>query len=41
MYIYDQDEANIYMCGLPVYDDTHLGHARSSLAFDLLSQITK
>jgi len=41
MYIYDQDEASIYMCGLTVYDDTHLGHARSSLAFDLLSCTVK
>ena len=27
---------SIYLCGATVYDDAHLGHARSSVCFDLL-----
>ena len=27
---------NIYLCGATVYDDAHLGHARSAVCFDLL-----
>jgi cysteinyl-tRNA synthetase len=34
-------EASIYVCGPTVYDDAHLGHARSSLSFDLLSRTLK
>ena len=29
-------EVRIYACGPTVYDDAHLGHARSSIVFDLL-----
>jgi len=34
-------KASIYICGPTVYDDAHLGHARSSLSFDLLSRTLK
>ncbi|SHO80730.1 Cysteinyl-tRNA synthetase [hydrothermal vent metagenome] len=29
-------EVSLYVCGATVYDDAHLGHARSSLSFDIL-----
>ncbi len=32
----DPQEVTLYVCGPTVYDDAHLGHARSSINFDLL-----
>ena len=34
-------EVSLYVCGPTVYDDAHLGHARSALTFDLLSRTLK
>lgn len=31
-----KNEVSIYLCGPTVYDDAHLGHAKSSITFDLL-----
>jgi cysteinyl-tRNA synthetase len=34
-------KASLYVCGPTVYDDAHLGHAKSALVFDLLSRVLK
>jgi len=34
-----QGKASLYVCGPTVYDDAHLGHAKSALVFDLLSRV--
>lgn len=35
------NEVRIYLCGPTVYDDAHLGHARSAIVFDILRRILK
>ena len=37
----EDGKAVIYVCGPTVYDDAHLGHARSAIVFDLLHRILK
>jgi len=32
----DEGKVRIYVCGLTVYDNTHLGHARMLVAFDVI-----
>lgn len=33
------NEVRIYLCGPTVYDNAHLGHARSAISFDLLRKV--
>ena len=35
----NNNEINIYVCGPTVYDNAHLGHAKSSISFDLLRRV--
>ena len=32
----DEGKVRIYVCGLTVYDYTHLGHGRMLVAFDVI-----
>ena len=36
-----EGKASLYVCGPTVYDDAHLGHAKSALVFDLLTRVLK
>ena len=35
----DKNIVRIYLCGPTVYDDAHLGHAKSAVSFDLLRRV--
>lgn len=35
----EPNKVRMYVCGPTVYDDSHLGHARSAIAFDLLRRV--
>lgn len=37
----DDNRVLLYVCGPTVYDDAHLGHAKSALVFDLLTRVLK
>ena len=37
----DDNRVSLYVCGPTVYDDAHLGHAKSALVFDLLVRVLK
>ena len=34
----DSNKVKMYACGITVYDDCHIGHARQAIVFDVISQ---
>ncbi len=37
----EKQKVKMYVCGPTVYDDAHLGHARSSIVFDIVHRVLK
>lgn len=37
----NDDEVRMYVCGVTVYDDCHIGHARSAVVFDVIRKYLK
>jgi len=37
----EEGKVSLYVCGPTVYDDAHLGHAKSALVFDLLARVLR
>mgnify|MGYP000114924349 CR=1 FL=1 len=37
----EEGKVTLYVCGPTVYDNAHLGHAKSALVFDLLTRVLK
>ena len=35
----EKDNVKMYVCGMTVYSDAHIGHARTYFAFDVLPSI--
>ena len=33
---FEKGKISIYVCGMTVYDDCHIGHARTFLSFDMI-----
>ena len=36
-----KDRVNMYVCGITVYDNCHIGHARSAIVFDVIQRYLK